>query len=328
VLAVSELVNVARSVSADGSSPLALRAAQPWRVARVRFVRSSANHVFLCSGPDATTSVLRLRPQSDEAFAQARKVAEHATRLAASAAPVAPAIASEDGALATAVADDEGDYVATMFAAISGRQIEAESLRQEEARSWGRALAVVHDVASAVADQVTLRRWLDTVEEAVRLLRSGELREVGVRLVDALGQLPSSAEWVGVVHGDPELDNVIWQDGAPVFVDLDDAGRSWFAADVCFALRDFAKRASSPDVEAEPVAAFLAGYRERRPLGEDEVAAFPLFARAHALITLARLERPRGEPIADDWPDWAKALRAKLDTVADELQAGLLTLPR
>jgi Ser/Thr protein kinase RdoA (MazF antagonist) len=117
-------------------------------------------------------------------------------------------------------------------------------------------------------------------------------------------ELPTSPDVAGIVHGDPELDNVVWTDRAtPVFVDLDDARRSWFGADVCFALRDFAERALAPEPHSEPVAAFLAGYRECRPLTDEEIEAFPLFARAHALITLARLTRGREERVSEEWPE-------------------------
>ena len=120
---------------------------------------------------------------------------------------------------------------------------------------------------------------------------------------------------MGVVHGDPEVDNVIWDEsGDPTFVDVDDVARSWFAADICFALRDF---------EGSPlVHEFVAGYREARPLSDEELAWFPFFRRAHALVTLAGLEPVVAEPIADDWPDWATALRTRLHEVAGSAASG------
>ena len=75
---------------------------------------------------------------------------------------------------------------------------------------------------------------------------------------------------------------------------------------------------------AEPAASFLAGYCELRTLTDAELEALPLFARGHALITLARLERPRAEPVDASWPEWARRLRMKLDAVAAELRAQLI----
>jgi Ser/Thr protein kinase RdoA (MazF antagonist) len=292
VLPVSHLVDVARSVDHDGSSPLALRIAQPWGSQQARFLRSSANHVFVCDN-----GILRFRPgESGSAVARGADVA---SRLAGY---VAPPIPSLEGELAV----HAHGYVAAMFVAVGGSQVDEESLTTELARTWGRALAGLHDVASRLDPTPAIPSWLDAVTEAAGSLSRPEI-------VSELRRLPTSDALVGVVHGDPELDNVIWDaNGDPVFVDVDDVSRSWFAADVCFALRDFE---DSPLTDE-----FVAGYREARPLTDEELSWLPLFRRAHALVTLAGLERILVEPVADDWPDWANALHMRLRDVAVRLQ--------
>jgi Ser/Thr protein kinase RdoA (MazF antagonist) len=292
MLPISALVEVARTVDGEGSSPLALRIARPWGSKEARFLRSSANHVFVCD-----TGIFRFRPEN--AGSALDRAVEVANRLAGS---VAPPIPSLDGELAV----HDGGYVAAMFVAVGGRRVDEASLTPQLACAWGRALARLHDAASRLDPRPALPSWLDVVAEAAAALSRPEI-------VDELRRLPSSRELVGIVHGDPELDNVIWDsDGDPVFVDVDDASRSWFAADVCFALRDF---------EGSPVTdEFVAGYRESRPLTDEELARLPLFRRAHALVTLAGLERILVEPVADDWPDWADALHMRLRDVAARLR--------
>ena len=294
VLPVSELVAVSRTLDEEGSSELALRIARHWGAATARFLRSSANHVFVCDA-----GVLRFRPGELSSF----HVAEATSRLAEAGISLAPPLRTAEGELAVTV----DAYAATMDAFVAGRQLDADSLTPDLARAWGAGLARFHDAASRVSPDVP--SWLDTVSEAVQALGHEAV-------VDDLHRLPSSDELVGVVHGDPELDNVIWNEtGEPVFVDLDDLSRSWFAADVAFALRDF---------EDSPLAEdFVECYREDRPLTDDELAWLPLFRRAHALVTLARLQPVLAEPIADDWPDWAKALHARVGSVAAELREKL-----
>lgn len=283
---------VARTLDDEGSSPLALRVAHPWHAGTVRFLRSSANHVFTCD-----SGVLRFRPDGLESV---RRVAGITSRLAEAGVSVAAPLPSSDGELAVST----DGYAATMLAAVPGRQVGTESLTPDLARAWGTGLARFHDAASRVAAPA----WLGVVADAARSLG-------GHPLLDELRGLPSSDEVVGVVHGDPELDNVIWNEGDPIFVDLDDVSRSWFAADVAFALRDFAD---------SPLAVhFVAGYREARSLTDDELAWLPLFRRAHALVTLARLQPVLAEPVADDWPDWAKALHDRVGHVAAELRGKL-----
>jgi Ser/Thr protein kinase RdoA (MazF antagonist) len=329
VMPISELVRVARTIAEDGSSPLALRAAQGWGYDRVRFLRSSANHVFVCSSSGREAAVLRLRPDWVGVTERSRRVAELATRLGEVGAPSAAALTSEDGELVVGVRDDQERYVASLFAGVSGEQLEAESLTVTRARFWGRGLALVHEAGSRLEEPPQLPRWIDAVEEAAGVVSDREFREVGNVITGSLAELPSSPTVVGVVHGDPELDNVVWvADDTPVFVDLDDASWSWFAADICFALRDFAKPAEGPDLELATVASFIAGYRECRPLEDAELAALSLFARGHALITVARLESVLSEPVSSDWPDWARALWTRLDGVAEELRRALAAVMR
>ena len=328
MLPVSELVHVARTVTDEGSSPLALRAAEAWGYERVRFLRSSANHVFSCAGPGRVDTVLRFRPNWKTATEKSRSIAELSSGLASAAAPVAPALRASDGRIVVPFRGACRGYVASLFAAVAGGQLEAGDITLRQARAWGRALARLHEIARGIDSVPRLPSWLDLVTQAARGLLDADLRPVGDAIVDALGRLPTDGAAMGVVHGDAELDNVIWAGrDRPIFVDLDDASWSWFAADVCFALRDFAGCAAIPAVESEPVASFIAGYRERRPLADEELAWLPLFARAHALITLTRLHGPRFEPVAADWPEWARAVRTRLERVAADLRGALLSAP-
>ena len=123
MLPVGELVQIARTVDDDGSSPLALRIAGPWGSRHARFLRSSANHVFVCDN-----GILRFRPE--EAASSLDRAVDVASRLAG---PVARPIPSLDGELAVHV---EG-YVAAMFVAVHGRQVDEETLTPELARAWG-----------------------------------------------------------------------------------------------------------------------------------------------------------------------------------------------
>jgi Ser/Thr protein kinase RdoA (MazF antagonist) len=244
--------------------------------------------------------VLRFRPDD---LGSVHRVAEIASRLAEAGISVAAPIRTTEGELAVSV----DGYAATMSTAVAGRQFDDGSLTPDLAGAWGTGLARFHGTGSRESPDVP--SWLDAVAAAAHALRYEGI-------VDDLQRLPSSDELVGVVHGDPELDNVIWNDaGEPVFVDLDDVSRSWFAADVAFALRDFV---DSPLAEH-----FVAGYRESRPLTDDELTRLPLFRQAHALVTLARLQPVLAEPADDDWPDWAKALHARVEGIAAELRAKL-----
>jgi len=189
-----------------------------------------------------------------------------------------------------------------MLTAVSGQELDEGSLTDDAARSWGRALARFHEVGTRLGPPPPVPAWLDLVAAASESVGGSR------HIVESLQALPSRAGQVGLVHGDPELDNVIWDAGEPTFVDLDGIARSWFAADISFALREIAVH--------DP---FIEGYREHRPLTDEELAWLPLFRRGHDLVTLAGLER-NAERDGEHWPPWAKELNARMRDIVARLR--------
>ena len=144
---------------------------------------------------------------------------------------------------------------------------------------------------------------------------------------DELAGLPVTPAVYGILHGDPEPDNVVWSEGGPVLIDLDDVRRGWFAADIAFALRAWGPPAGAPDLVAPVPAAFLAGYREVRAVSDEELSWLPALARAAAAETLrelAPLLAPRADP---GWPTWAHELDRKVRARAQGYETAL-AVPR
>ena len=140
----------------------------------------------------------------------------------------------------------------------------------------------------------------------------------------ALGELPDHPGVRGVLHGDAEVDNVVRTPFGLVFVDTDDVHIGWFSADVAFALRAWAPPGGAPDPHDEVPANFLAGYRERRQITDEELSWMPLLARASALETLARLQPVLTCPAEPGWPEWAVELDGKVRARAAQLEEVLL----
>jgi Ser/Thr protein kinase RdoA (MazF antagonist) len=153
------------------------------------------------------------------------------------------------------------------------------------------------------------------------------LRAVADDVAVDLAALPRDPAVRGVLHGDPELDNVVFTANGPVLVDLDDVRTGWQAADVGFALRSWAETAAAPDLAAEIPAAFIAGYRRRRAITDEELSWLPLFARAAALETLWELTPVLAHPVDPSWPAWATRLDERVRTRARDLSVAVLRRP-
>jgi Ser/Thr protein kinase RdoA (MazF antagonist) len=220
---------------------------------------------------------------------------------------------------------DGTEYVATAVTFVVGDSPELPDLSAEHVQEWGRTLARLHDIASR--DSATRRvvpDWLDTVLSPAAAGLPEPLAAVAQEHRDRLARLPRGRDVHGINHGDPETDNLIWRGDVATWIDIDDISLGWFAGDVCFALRDVAPLGGAPDPRHPAVAGFLRGYRDVRPLTEEEVGWRPLLSRAHAIVTMARLQPVVDDQPRPDWPPWAMRLHARIEAVAAEYTTALL----
>jgi Ser/Thr protein kinase RdoA (MazF antagonist) len=325
MLPIPELVRVARLLDDHWHCQLAERAAARWGAADAVFVRSSASHVFVArQASGGSRIVLRMRPESTSAKAILHRSAMACEQLSRAGAPVVAAVRSRAGALVESV----DDYCITAVALADGEVRDEDTANRSTAADWGAALAELHLRGAAVdlaqlPDMVDLCAPQDATSAQSQPMDS-RLRGVADEVAADLAALPRDPAVRGLLHGDPELDNVVFTANGPVLVDLDDVRTGWRAADVGFALRSWAVTAAAPDLAAEIPAAFLAGYRRRRPITDQELTWLPLFARAAALETLRELAPLLAHPAEPSWPAWATELDERIRTRADDLSAALL----
>lgn len=279
-----------RALNGDWQHPVATELGARWGTAPPRFVRSSASHVLVADRAEGGRLVLRLRPagESDTLHRASRAAQEWS---AAGAPMVAPVLSSEGRAVEPA-----GGYVAMALEVVEGPTLdELDGELVGHAADWGEALARLHSVRLTVPG----------------LPDSSDL------------PLPRTPEVFGTLHGDPEADNVVLSDSGLCFVDPDDVHLGWFAADIVFALRDWATPGLAPDLATEVPRLFIEGYRRARPLSEEELSWMPLLAREAARKELAAYLRHLDSPPGQDWPEWASRLDLKVRERATALRASL-----
>jgi Ser/Thr protein kinase RdoA (MazF antagonist) len=307
MLPIYELVDFSRTLDDEGHSPVADRFAEAWGLGRPKFVRSSASHVFVAPRrDDEGRVVLRIRPQRDD---DDRTLLERCSRAAASwsaaDAPVVNAVASPSGHFT----EQEGRYVAHVLTAAEGETLEERDDLVEHAADWGEALGRIHLKGHGLLD-------LPDATERLRVPATSpvpaDTAALAVVLRHELDRLPRDPEVHGVLHGDPEADNVVLTDDGPVLIDFDRVHTGWYAADVAFALRDWGTVADGVDLDAEVPRRFLEGYGRVRDLTHEELGWLPLLARATAVGDLIELGDLLGEGRDPDWPGWAVSLDARL----------------
>lgn len=327
MMTLAEIHAMARTLGDAGRSPVADAAAAPWGLpaGAARHARSSACHVFAVPRGAGGSVYLRLVPDTARSRDEVLEVARLMQALQHSGLPVVRPLPSDAGALVETVATPLGTMHATVVTAAPGEQIEAGELSPARAGRWGAALARLHRDGGA---DVRLPGPFPQLPRVAELFPddpafAAAAHDIARRLED----LPRGPDRFGLVHGDFELDNLCWggdgsgdgdRDGATAF-DFDEAARSWFAADLAYAVRDLAPvpaRTPRPG-EADLFGAFLAGYREIRALAESDLAHLPLFTAAHAACSAVRARSALGDTGHPGDPQWLHILRRKLEQHID-----------
>ncbi|MEU5159942.1 phosphotransferase [Streptomyces sp. NPDC020875] len=323
MMPLTEISELARHVDDEWRSPVADTVAARWgfEPGAARWWRSSATHVFAVPDhpePDAET-YLRFVPERYSAYERFETVARLMRTLRERGLAIVPVLPSVDGRLVERVETPLGAMRAMCIGEAPGDEVELEELTVARARAWGGLLARTHEAAADLTDG--LDRPLDGIAAVADLYPDdAELGAAVAKVAARLTELPRDPAAYGVVHGDFELDNLAWDGDTPVAFDFDEAALSWYAADVAHAIRDLTDHGRPCPAHAESLTAFLAGYREVRPLPCAEPAELLLLAGANAARSLIEL-RPVLATLDEGKPDDLDRLRADLLEHRDEQRA-------
>lgn len=284
-------------------------------VNRIRYVWSSANHLFRFIH-EGHPRYLRLSPASERqgpAIAAELDFVEHVAHLGLG---VARPVVSANGRGIEEVSAHRQCYAAVVFEGLRGTERALDDLDEAGYQSWGRALAVVHAASQTFPPHPARPDWRDDLREALRSLPAHETTVAqvltsGLRWLDTL-VLPEGN--YGLLHGDFELDNVLWDDGQLQALDFDDATYAWYTVDFAAALLDVSL-AGEPigDTSAQRnkrIGWFTQGYATVRPLPDGLGRALPQLVTLLLAHKIARLLRAYATASEGNAPAWLATMRA------------------
>ena len=220
----------------------------------------------------------------------------------------------------------DGTYIAVVFSAANGINLNEDTITEKEMEVWGNSLASLHCLSKKYEPIGDKRKsWLNTLQfmENVFKKHPGEqlaLQEL-LEITNWLQSLSTANDVFGLIHYDFQLDNLFFKaDKEPYFnvIDFDDAMYHWYALDIVTALDDFIGD-DNPQSKLM-VQSFLNGYRTKMALENDIVAQFAQFQRYANLYKFARLLNSLDYGELHDTPVWFDDLKVKLVHVADKLR--------
>ncbi len=321
MMRLSTMLRVDRTIDDAGSSPVAERIVSAWPhdAGSLGFVRSSANFIYAFSHGGAEY-VLRLADAAERKLDELAAEAALMRWLAKQGVPTPCPFSSLKGRDVETVTTDIGTFHAMALPVLEGTVVDLDEFDPPRARAWGEALGRLHAALDACPPDLAAQwpTWRDQLERLRPLLHDRpdavrfELDEVAA----LLGALPEEPGSFGLIHGDFEPDNLVWQGLAVQLFDFDACARGWRLADAAFALRD--RFAAGTRTEDPIVSAFLSGCADAGPIGAyDAPGDMPHFVRWANLLTYGSMVRALDLDEDPGHPDWMNGLIGRLrDRVA------------
>ena len=301
--------------------PVALRAAERWSERRdpsgLVYVRSSANHLFRFD-LNGHLCYLRLAHADERRATRIAAELDFVRHVGDEGLAVARPVVSINGLLVEEVTCEGQRYLAVVFEGLHGAALDPDELDEGRLRAWGRALALVHRASQSFAPHPALPHWTDEARAALKSLPPEET-DVARVLTAGLAWLETLAlpeQDYGVIHGDFELDNLIWDGPRVQALDFDDAAYAWYAIDIAVALQDVWP-VREPDetalaLRSRRFAWFASGYTAVRPLPTGLPESMPRLLTLLLAVKMARLLRAYATtPTDGDSPAWVAQMRAR-----------------
>jgi len=310
-------VQVMRAVvdvlESDALPDIVSAAVARWDGADLRYVRSSANHVFRFRRA-GETCFLRLTPASERSREAIQAELAFVELVAGQGLLVAHPLPSLTGSVIEEVAGVGGRYYAVAFVGLQGEQFEADEMDEGMYRAWGQTLARIHQASQSFPSHAARPVWREQAQVARDRLPSEE--ETIAHVLDAglawYDTLPMSSETYGLLHGDCEADNLVWRDGQWQVLDFDGAAYAPYALDIVAALEDVWQGDDEARVR-ERLNWFGAGYDEVRPLPANLWDTAPRWLTLLTAVKAARLIQSYATTPASDegQPTWLATMRER-----------------
>jgi Ser/Thr protein kinase RdoA (MazF antagonist) len=288
--------------------------------------RASSNFVYAFER-NQVQYFLRISFDQDNSIEQIQAELEFMHNLQSNKFPCVIPIRSINGRLTETIKTVDGTYIAVVFSAAKGINLDSETITAEQMKEWGKSLASLHCLSRNYEPVFERRKsWVDTIQFMESVLQKhpqeqGAIQELS-RLNSWLQSLPTTNNVYGLIHYDFELDNIFYEkndDHCFNVIDFDDAIYHWYALDIVTALDDFFDN----NIHSELlIHSFLNGYRSINALENEAISHFPRFRRFANLYKFARLLSSLDYGEIDEIPTWFDELRVKLVRVTDELRLG------
>jgi Ser/Thr protein kinase RdoA (MazF antagonist) len=281
------------------------QAVQRWQGTAPVHVRSSANHLFRFER-QGKAYFLRLAHEQERSYLYIQAELDFVLHCAHTGLRVARPVLSANGTYIETVRLDTAVYHAVVFEGLQGSQYDSDDdLSEATYRAWGQGLARLHQASTSFPNHPIRGIWQETIQTLLKILPSEEskLAEVLQSGLAWLNTLPG--EDYGLIHGDFELDNLVWEGEQLQALDFDAATYSWYGVDIAITLQEISMH------DTPQTAWFLEGYAAVRSLPDRLRENVSRFWDLLLAVKMGRLLLAYANVYEQDCPKWLAEMRSR-----------------
>jgi Ser/Thr protein kinase RdoA (MazF antagonist) len=239
--------------------------------------------------------------------------------------PVMEAVRSQSGDQMVRKKTPWGEYYASVFKQVPGKQISQTDYDDGILYAYGAALGELHSLSRKFENPLAKRwthtdifEWIGMTLDELRMDQK-PFKELAI-IKNQFTQLPINQDNYGLIHFDFEPDNVFYDETSQrcSVIDFDDSMYHWYVMDIVQALEASRDEIGTEDSSLQEEV-FLDGYRSVYIIDEDVFKQVPLFRRFAKLYQFTRVTRAIEERF-DDEPDWMVGLRERLESLLMEIR--------
>lgn len=226
-------------------------------------------------------------------------------------------VPSRDGEYIRREKTEWGEYYATVFERVKGKQVEECEYSDKMYYECGRTMGRLHRLSSKY--KPIIKKWTheDVLYDIERMISLYHCRRQAtielVKLREELAKLSKTHMTYGLIHYDFELDNVFYNEttNSCSVIDFDDGMYHWYSTDIEQFFESVSEEKGIEEVE-QIKQVFYEGYQSEYPILEEAKNSLPLMRRFINLYSYVRISHCLSDSY-DSEPEWMIELRVKLE---------------
>ncbi|QVK17339.1 phosphotransferase [Mycoplasmatota bacterium] len=202
---------------------------------------------------------------------------------------------------------DHNEYLVVVFDKANGLTWTEFKTNDSTYYMAGKQLGKIHRISKTMKNDKQRENWSENqyLKDAYKVIPNQDILEKMEDLIASLNELQQSNDVFGLVHGDYNFANIIYNEDQLTIIDFDEAEYHWFIYDIAVYLFYYLLGGDPANMDKEPnielFKQFMKGYLEENIILVEWIDKLPLFFRLREFILLSSVYRSNPKKTFHPW---------------------------